>query len=208
MWTHDSRHKAMPIRVIIQASRSYLITKALHKPGHIHKSAALKPQHLRENWKSRRCSGWRRENPRRHRPANKHWGGCHRADRLGIFQGSPEVHMRSSCARIPSSCAEELSRNGPCLMMELLGLKGSEFPVATGMQAGTFRKVSGSSRHGVVVTNPTSIHEDTVQSLASLSGLRIQRCSGLWLSHRRSSGPALLWLWCRPSAVTRIGPLT
>jgi len=31
-----------------------------------------------------------------------------------------------------------------------------------------------------VVTNLTSIHEDAVQSLASLSGLRIQCCCELW----------------------------
>ena len=30
------------------------------------------------------------------------------------------------------------------------------------------------------VMNPSSIHEDGVQSLASLSGLRILRCSELW----------------------------
>ena len=46
-----------------------------------------------------------------------------------------------------------------------------------------------------------------VQSLASLSGLRIQRCPELWYSCRRSSDPALLWLWCRPAAVVLTGPL-
>ena len=36
------------------------------------------------------------------------------------------------------------------------------------------------SRHGSVATNPTSFHEDAGSSLASLSGLRIQRCRELW----------------------------
>ena len=36
----------------------------------------------------------------------------------------------------------------------------------------------GSSCHGSVVTNLTRIHEDVVQSLTSLSGLRILRCYG------------------------------
>ena len=27
------------------------------------------------------------------------------------------------------------------------------------------------------------------------------------VGHRRSSDPALLWLWCRPAAVAPIGPL-
>ena len=37
-----------------------------------------------------------------------------------------------------------------------------------------------SSRHGSVETNPTSIHEDTVRSLASPSGLGIGCCHELW----------------------------
>ena len=43
-----------------------------------------------------------------------------------------------------------------------------------------------SSCCGSVVTNPTSIHEDMVWSLAPLSGLRIWRCHKLWC---RS------WMW-------------
>ena len=39
---------------------------------------------------------------------------------------------------------------------------------------------AGSSRCGSAVMNPTSIHEDRVRSLASLSGLRIWRCRELW----------------------------
>ena len=43
-----------------------------------------------------------------------------------------------------------------------------------------------------------------VQSLASLSGLRIQGCG---VGHRRSSDLALLWLWQRLAAVALIQPL-
>ena len=47
-----------------------------------------------------------------------------------------------------------------------------------------------------------------VRSLASLSGLRSQRCCELWcISYRCVSDLALLWLWCRPAAVALVGPL-
>ena len=46
-----------------------------------------------------------------------------------------------------------------------------------------------------------------VQSLATISGLRIQHCRELWCSHRRGSDSALLWLWCRPAARAPIGAL-
>ena len=36
------------------------------------------------------------------------------------------------------------------------------------------------SHRGSAETNLTSVHEDTVPSLASLSGLRIQCCPELW----------------------------
>ena len=45
-----------------------------------------------------------------------------------------------------------------------------------------------------------------VRSLASLSGLRIQRCHELWCSHRHGSD--MVWLWSRPAAMTLIRPLT
>ena len=51
------------------------------------------------------------------------------------------------------------------------------------------------------LTNLTGIHE--VQSLASLSGLRIQCCLG----HRCGSDPALLWPWHRLVATALIGLL-
>ena len=50
-----------------------------------------------------------------------------------------------------------------------------------------------------------------VQSLALISGLRIQCCHELWcrlqtqFRHRHSS---LLWLWCRMVAVAPFPPLT
>ena len=46
-----------------------------------------------------------------------------------------------------------------------------------------------------------------VQSLASLSGLRIRCCCGCGVGCRHGSGPVLLWLWCRPVATAPIGPL-
>ena len=46
-----------------------------------------------------------------------------------------------------------------------------------------------------------------VRPLASLSGLRIQRCRELWLGCKRGSDPALLWLWRRPVAAAPIRPL-
>ena len=64
----------------------------------------------------------------------------------------------------------------------------------------------------VVVTNPTSIHEDVgsrVQSLALLCALRVRRCCGcsvgckVWLG----SGSDLAWLWCRPATTAPIHPL-
>ena len=45
------------------------------------------------------------------------------------------------------------------------------------------------------LTNPTSIHEDAVQSLAWLSGLRIWHCVSCGVGRRYSSDPSLLWLW-------------
>ena len=44
-----------------------------------------------------------------------------------------------------------------------------------------------------------------VQSLASISGLSVAMSCGVGC--RRSSDPALLWLWCRPAATALVGPL-
>ena len=54
--------------------------------------------------------------------------------------------------------------------------------------------------------NPTRIHENGVQSLASLSGLRIWHCHEVSCSvgHRCGSDPVLLWLWRRPEAAALI----
>ena len=46
-----------------------------------------------------------------------------------------------------------------------------------------------------------------VQSLALLSGLRIQRCYELWCRLQTWLGPMLLWLWCRLAARAPIQPL-
>ena len=43
-----------------------------------------------------------------------------------------------------------------------------------------------------------------VQTLASLSGLRIKRCHELCVGRRRSSDSALLWLWYWPAAIALI----
>jgi len=46
-----------------------------------------------------------------------------------------------------------------------------------------------------------------VQSLASLSGLRIWFCHKLWCSRRYGLNPELLWLWHRLVAIAPIWPL-
>ena len=52
----------------------------------------------------------------------------------------------------------------------------------------------GSSHHGSVEMNLTSIHEDTGSIPGLLSELRIWCCHELWCIHsRRGLDPALLW---------------
>ena len=46
-----------------------------------------------------------------------------------------------------------------------------------------------------------------VQSLASLSGLRIQHCCELWCRSHTQLGSGIVMLWCRPAATTLIQPL-
>ena len=46
-----------------------------------------------------------------------------------------------------------------------------------------------------------------VQSLASLSGLRIHVAMSCGVGRRRSSDPVLLWLWYRLAAVAPIRPI-
>ena len=50
--------------------------------------------------------------------------------------------------------------------------------------------------------NPTNIHEDMVQSLASLRGIAVS-CG---VGHGCGLYLAWLWLWCRLAAVTPIRP--
>ena len=45
-----------------------------------------------------------------------------------------------------------------------------------------------------------------VQSLDSFSGLESGNAMSCGLSHRHSSDPALLWLWCKPAATARVQP--
>ena len=54
--------------------------------------------------------------------------------------------------------------------------------------------------------NLISIQEDTGQSLALLSGLRIWVAMSYCVGHRRGSDLVLLWLWCRPAPVAPIQP--
>ena len=46
-----------------------------------------------------------------------------------------------------------------------------------------------------------------VQSLASLSGLRIQRCRELWCRAQTRLGSRVAVAWCRPAATAPIRPL-
>ena len=46
-----------------------------------------------------------------------------------------------------------------------------------------------------------------VQSLALLSGLRIQHCVSCAVGHRCGSDPVMLWLWRRLGATAPIRPL-
>ena len=46
-----------------------------------------------------------------------------------------------------------------------------------------------------------------VQSLASLSGLRIRCCCGCGVGCRQGLDPVLLWLWCRLAAIAPVRPL-
>ena len=57
------------------------------------------------------------------------------------------------------------------------------------------------------VSNMASIHEDAGLILASIGGLRIQRCCKCGVGRRCCPDPALLWLQCRSAAAAPIGPL-
>ena len=64
---------------------------------------------------------------------------------------------------------------------------------------------SGSSRCSTSEMNLTRNHEVAGQSLASLSGLRIQHCHEPWCRSQMLLGSGLLWR--RPAATAPIGPL-
>ena len=49
-----------------------------------------------------------------------------------------------------------------------------------------------SSRHGAAEMNPTRNHEVRGRSLASLSGLRIQRCRELWCRSQMQLGSSIV----------------
>ena len=46
-----------------------------------------------------------------------------------------------------------------------------------------------------------------VQSLASISGLRIRRCHELWCGSQTRLRSGVAWLWCRPAATAPIRPV-
>ena len=76
----------------------------------------------------------------------------------------------------------------------------------------TFKNISriGSSHHGSVETNLTSIHEDAglIPGLAQwVKDLELPGAV-VYIGHRCGSDPALLWLGHRPAAIALIGPLT
>ena len=64
----------------------------------------------------------------------------------------------------------------------------------------------GSSRHGTVETNPTSIHEDVGLIPGSVGwGSRVAMSCGVGC--RLGLDSELLWLWYRPAAAALIRPL-
>ena len=68
------------------------------------------------------------------------------------------------------------------------------------------RKESGAPTVSQGVKNLTVRMQ--VQSLVSLSGLRIQLAVSCGVGHRSDSDLPLLWLWCKPAALVPIGPLS
>ena len=78
---------------------------------------------------------------------------------------------------------KEAEQNGEVFMkLWVVGLKIRRFTV-------------GSSCCGSVVANPTVSMRMRVQSLASLSGLRVWGCLELWYRSQSGLDPVLLWHW-------------
>ena len=63
-----------------------------------------------------------------------------------------------------------------------------------------------SSSCGLAEMNQLVCMRTQVQSLALLSGLRIQHCHEMWCRSQTKLKPSLLWLWCRPPATAPIHP--
>ena len=81
-------------------------------------------------------------------------------------------------------------------------------PAAPWLWPPGFQKANTQSSHcGSAVTNLTSILRMRVQSLASLSALRIWFWRELWCRSQMRLGSAFLWLWGRLAATALIWPL-
>ena len=83
---------------------------------------------------------------------------------------------------------EELRNDQEIMLGHLPSKAGSEAPIV--------------AQH---VKNLTISMKIQVRSLALLSGLRIGCCQKLWHSHQCGTDLALLWLWWRPAAESRMG---
>ena len=65
----------------------------------------------------------------------------------------------------------------------------------------------GSSRHGVVATNPTRTHEVSGLIPGFAQWVRAGIAVSCGVGHRFGLDPTLLWLWYRLAAVAPMGPL-
>ena len=88
----------------------------------------------------------------------------------------PPREASTTAATPPATCVD--STCGSCRSWRCTCSKHSRFP--TNQQPHKKHTRIGAPAAAPWVKNPTSIHEDSVQSLASLSGLRIRCCRELW----------------------------